>query len=136
MGRSHPIGAVGHSLGGLILFDRAVDEADKDPLHYSSLVTFGSQAPFFHAISRRSRSVVPFNGIDRVQLPSTIPRWINLWDPWDPLAFVAERTFVLGQNRPPEDRRAEYDRDSGIWTHSSYWSRPELPKAIREAFGR
>ncbi len=128
---TNAIGAIGHSLGGVILFDAAVTS---DPIHYSSLVTFGSQAPFFHAISARSSRLPAFDGTSRVRLPSTVGTWINVWEPLDVVAFAASRVFELSDGSLPEDRGIPYAVGSGLWTHSSYWERPELVTAISDAF--
>lgn len=128
----HPAHFIAHSLGGVITLDMATDP--QDPLHIGGLVTFGSQWPLFQLIDPRS-------GIDRFQgtpiaMPATIHgRWLNLWEPLDPLAFTAAHTLMLAHNAPnPDDRRAHYRIESGLWTHSSYWTSPELLAAVRDAF--
>lgn len=128
---SRPIGAIGHSLGGVILFDLAVSE---HPLYLNTLVTFGSQAPFFHAIAQRG-SLPAFDGTNTVKLPNTIGDWINLWEPLDLLAFIAARVFMLDNLKAPKDREVGHDVSSGLWTHSVYWQRDELVHAVTDAFG-
>jgi hypothetical protein len=129
-----PIGAIGHSLGGVILVDTAVG-TDR-PIHLDGLVTFGSQAPLFHAITPRSALVAPFEG-EPVELPDTIRgRWVNLWEPLDLLAFAASRVFCLAGGRAPEDRMVPYRTSSGLWTHSAYWRMAELANAVRDVFDR
>jgi hypothetical protein len=128
-----PIGAVGHSLGGVILVDAAV--ATDRPLHLDGLVTFGSQSPFFHAINPRSSLVPRFEDAGPVTLPSTLSgRWVNLWEPLDLLAFVASEVFRLADGGAPEDRIVPYQTSSGLWTHSAYWQLPELGTALRDVF--
>jgi len=129
-----PIGAVGHSLGGVILFDAAV-LAGK-PLHLDGLVTFGSQAPFFHAIDPRSPTVPAFVGAGPVRLPPTVRgQWVNLWEPLDLVAFVASRVFELADGSEPDDRMVPYDTSSGLWTHSMYWRSTHLSQALQDVFG-
>jgi hypothetical protein len=128
-----PIGAIGHSLGGVILVDAAV--ATDRPLHLDGLVTFGSQSPFFQAINPRSSLVPKFEDAGPVALPSTLSgRWVNLWEPLDLLAFVASRVFRLADGGAPEDRIVPYQTTSGLWTHSAYWQLPELRTALRDVF--
>jgi hypothetical protein len=130
--RERPIGAVAHSLGGVILFDLAV--AKEGPIHLDGFVTFGSQAPLFHVISRRSEVIDKFTG-SPVTLPETVRgKWINLWEPLDFLAFVAGRIFCLPDGSSPDDRMVAHVVGSGLWTHSAYWKLPGLSQAIRDAF--
>lgn len=130
----HPVGAIAHSLGGVILFDMAT--VKKDPLHIRNLLTFGSQAPFFHALSdKKGNALDEFKG-DPIDVPPTIQgRWINLWELLDILAFVAAKVFRLANEpREPDDRMVQHVRTSGLWTHSAYWDLPEFQGAIRDAF--
>lgn len=125
----NPAYIVGHSLGGVIALDMCTDA--ERPLHLSGFVTFGSQWPFFNLIDPRS-TVPPFEGS-----PSPLPAslhggWINLWEPLDPLAFVAANVLTLHDGSLPEDRQQPYDVASGIWTHSSYWNGNKLFEAINE----
>jgi len=124
-----PVHAIAHSLGGGILFDFAVDE---QPLYLDTFVTFGSQSSFFHAISRRSPVIEAYDGTHPVRLPATIKRWSNLWDPLDFVAFLAASMFELSDGSMPKDVEVEYDLDSGLWTHSVYWKRPELLTVLRD----
>jgi hypothetical protein len=130
--KERPIGAVAHSLGGVILFDLAV--AKKDPLYLNGFVTFGSQSPFFHAISDRSEMIDTFRG-EPVTLPDTVRgKWVNLWEPLDLLAFIARKVFRLADGSSPEDRMVPHVNESGLWTHSSYWKLHALPEAMRDVF--
>jgi hypothetical protein len=129
----NPIGAIAHSLGGVILFDMAV--SDKNPLHIKNFLTFGSQAPFFHAISDRSPRLDEFKGTPVTVPPTLTGKWINLWEPLDLLAFVAARVFRLtDEPHEPDDRMVAHVRESGLWTHSAYWDLPEFETAISDAF--
>ena len=94
----HPAMVIGHSLGGIIAFDLAVGPS---PVYWSSLVTFGSQSPVLHVLDPRSTTSLARyqpNPPRPVQLPPTIRRWTNIYEPWDPLAFFASKVFD-GQNR-------------------------------------
>ncbi len=127
----HPALVAGHSLGGVIAFDIAV--LPTSPLWTKSLVTFGSQAPFFHVCDPRE-GLAPFTLQQQVKLPRSLARWTNLWEPLDVVAFVAARVFVLNDGSNPTDIEIPHLASSGAWTHSVYWETPELVKALSEAF--
>jgi hypothetical protein len=127
---SHPISAIGHSLGGVALFDYAV--SDSNPLWIKSLVTFGSQSSFFHVIDPRSTKVNPYRGAP-VRLPPTIRGWTNLWEPMDPLAFIAAKIFVLNSGPAPSDLEVDHTFNAGLWTHSAYWTNAQVEGQIRTA---
>lgn len=126
-----PISVLGHSLGGVIAFDLAVG-ADS-PLWIDHLVTFGSQSPLLHVVDPREPVVAPFVHPTPSKLPTTIKRWTNLWEPRDPLAFIAAKVFVLASEQPPTDRAVASLASSGLWTHSSYWALPELAEVVHDA---
>lgn len=82
LGRSpdRAVCVVGHSLGGVIAVDVATAD---DPLWVRSLVTFGSQSPFFHVIDPRGGQLLPFEEGHPVRLPTSVGHWTNLWEPMD-----------------------------------------------------
>ena len=99
---------VAHSLGGVACMDLLV------PTHYLDvdlLVTVGSQAPYLYAVGALPSLE---NG---EPLPSHFPRWVNIYDPRDLLAFTGENVFP-GR---VEDRQLE----SGVpfpRAHSAYFA--------------
>jgi hypothetical protein len=123
-----PVSVIGHSLGGVIAFDLAV--AGEPRLWTNGLVTFGSQSPFFHIVDPRD-DLAPFRPGQPVTLPPTIPRWTNLWEPLDILAFIAGKVFRLTSGKAPSDQEVPHRGSFGLWTHSAYWTVPELVDAIR-----
>lgn len=125
-----PITVLGHSLGGVIAFDLATSQCA--PLFIRNLITFGSQSPFLHILDPRVPVVAPYLPGFPSALPSTIGTWTNLWEPRDPLAFIAAKLFVLASGEPPTDVAVRSLTSSGLWTHSSYWRLPELAKLIRK----
>lgn len=128
-----PASFIAHSLGGVITLDMCV--AQSDPLHVNGLVTFGSQWPFFQLVDPRLPGA-DYDGIEPMTLPGTLSgRWVNLWEPLDPLAFVAAHVLRLADGSEPDDRQAAYRLASGLWTHSAYWGLPELVTAISDVFG-
>ncbi|MEV5842192.1 hypothetical protein AB0M32_09455 [Streptomyces sp. NPDC051985] len=125
-----PVRVVAHSLGGVIAVDMATAAT---PLWTSSLVTFGSQAAFFHACDPRGGQIVPYSGSQPVVLPPSLARWTNLWEPLDMLAFVAGGVFQLHDGSIPVDISVPHAASSGVWTHSSYWDLPSVASEISTA---
>jgi hypothetical protein len=125
-----PVRVVAHSLGGVIAVDMATAAA---PLWTSSLVTFGSQAAFFHACDPRGGQILPYSGSQPVLLPPSLGRWTNLWEPLDMLAFVAAGVFQLHDGNTPVDISVPHTASTGVWTHSAYWDLPSVAAEISTA---
>ncbi|CAM5651176.1 hypothetical protein [Streptomyces purpurascens] len=125
-----PVRLVAHSLGGVIAVDMATA---REPLWTSSLLTFGSQSAYFHLCDPRGGQLSPYAGHEPVSLPNSLARWTNLWQPLDVLAFAASRVFRLADGTSPVDLALPHAATAGLWTHSVYWSLPELASAISEA---
>ncbi|WP_299760967.1 hypothetical protein [uncultured Pontibacter sp.] len=133
---SKPINAIGHSLGGLILFDSAIrSKDDSKRLFLKSLTTFGSQPAFFHIVDQRTELAVYQKG-HKVMLPETIDKWTNLWDAMDVLAFTASTVFKLHNGTSPLDIPVVDPLSSILeekgWTHSIYWKTEELKHALHQ----
>jgi hypothetical protein len=129
-GSGHPARFMCHSLGGVIALDLATTQAE--PVYLQGLVTFGSQWPLFQLCDPRA-GVTPYVG-QPVALPPTVRKWVNLWEPMDPLAFIASNIFRLCDGSQPDDRSVPHLASSGLWTHSAYWHLPELAKAAHDVF--
>jgi hypothetical protein len=131
LGRSqdHPVRVIAHSLGGVIAVDMATSA---EPLWTSSLVTCGSQSPFFHVCDPRGGQLLPFQGSQPVVLPRSLGAWTNLWEPMDMLAFIAANVFRLHDGSAPVDVPLAHLASSGLWTHSAYWH----PRVVAEAIGK
>lgn len=132
LGRSpeRPVDVLAHSLGGVIAVDMATGT---DPLWIRTLVTFGSQSPFFHVCDPRGGALAPFEGGSLVRLPRSIGGWINLWEPLDALAFIAARVFELHDGSAPDDRAVRHLASSGLWSHSAYWALESVADVIGRA---
>lgn len=124
-----PVAVLGHSLGGVIAFDLATSITES--LSVSHLITFGSQSPFLHILDPRLPVVATYVPGRPSTLPDTINAWTNLWEPRDPLAFIAAKVFVMASGTPPTDIAVGSLASSGLWTHSSYWALAELAEVIR-----
>jgi hypothetical protein len=124
------VSLIAHSLGGVVSFDAAV--SDSRPLWIKNFITFGSQSPFFHVLDRRSNTLAAYAGAP-VVLPPTIQQWTNLWEPMDPLAFVASKIFIMAGGRSPSDVEVQHTSDAGLWTHSAYWTNAKVADQIRSA---
>jgi hypothetical protein len=129
----HAVRVIGHSLGGVIAVDIAT--ADK-PLWIRSLVTFGSQSPFFHVCDPRGGQLRPYADGTLVQLPPSLDAWTNLWEPLDVLAFIAAKVFRMHDGSTPIDLPISHLASSGLWTHSAYWDLSQVAAAIKQALER
>lgn len=126
----HPVRLVAHSLGGVIAVDMATSTS---PLWTEKLLTFGSQAAFFHVCDPRGGQLKPYAGVQRVVLPTSLADWTNLWEPLDVLAFAASAVFQLHDGSSPMDIPVPHSASTGLWTHSAYWDSPEVAAAINRA---
>jgi len=135
LGRSpeQAVRVIGHSFGGVIAVDLAVDA---EPLWIRSLVTIGSQPALLHVTDPRSPSLAAFRPASGpVRLPPSLRAWTNLWEPMDPLAFLAARVFTLWDGSSPRDVGVPHRASHGVWTHSSYWVMPEFVDVLAAEFG-
>lgn len=137
-GPERPVHVMAHSLGGVIGFHAATAADTGRRLHIDGFVTFGSQSGFFHLLDPRASGLAPFEAGHPVPVPGTIRRWTNLWEPLDPLAFLAGPVFRLddgaGGSRRPDDRATAHLASSGFFTHGTYWDCDELLDSVRATF--
>jgi pimeloyl-ACP methyl ester carboxylesterase len=113
-----PLVLVGHSLGGVILFDLLASGRVQRPVH--ALVTAGSQAPFFYKCDASETLRLGDSG--RPFTP-----WLNLYDRNDMLSFLAVSSFAS----TPGIRDVEVRSGAPFpASHGAYWRLPEVYQEI------
>lgn len=106
----------GHSLGGIIALDVLGDpEYDQS---VDLLVTAGSQGPLFRAL-----------GASPTLKWSGKPAWLNIYNPRDPLSFLAGNVFPGARDEPVEDPENLPD------AHTKYFDRPVTYDLIAAQLG-
>ncbi len=128
-----PIGAIAHSLGGVMLFDLAV--SGHPALHLKHLFTCGSQIPFFHVIGCSPPEIGPYVRGCKTLLSANIGKWTNFYVPLDLWAFLAEPVFQLHDGDPPKDIEVYGgDKEDRFFRHAAehYWNHPVVIEEIRK----
>lgn len=113
-----PLVAVGHSMGGNILYD--ILSHFRPELEVDLFVTVGSQVGLFEELKLfgASRPDIPGPGGERVARPAGVGRWVNVVDRNDPLAFRVEPIFEGAE---------DYLYPSGaLWAHTAYLKQPHF----------
>ncbi|MBP2326589.1 hypothetical protein JOF56_006974 [Kibdelosporangium banguiense] len=133
----HRVHLIGHSLGATIALDMAIGamEPESPPLWTDSVITFGSPWPLFHLCDPRHPNLVAIEAEGVVRLPKTVNRWTNLWEPADPLAFLASDVFRMYDGTQPKDVEVRHSYTTGLATHSAYWQTAELMTEMSRVFG-
>lgn len=112
-----PVTVLAHSLGGIASVDLLIAEALPQ---VSTLVTVGSQAPLLYEL----------NALPNLEygaaLPDRFPRWINVVDPRDMLAYWAEPIFPGRVTDEVLDNKAPFPR-----SHSAYFTNEKLYRLLR-----
>ncbi|WP_040807234.1 alpha/beta fold hydrolase [Nocardia concava] len=116
-----PIVLLGHSLGGIMSVDLLVR---KNIPQIRSLVTVGSQAPFLYEIGALPSLEPP------ASLPDHFPRWLNIYDRRDALAYVASGIFGSRVTDVPVNNAEPFPT-----SHSAYWNNSEVWTAIESVLG-
>jgi hypothetical protein len=109
-----------HSLGGIACVDLLAME--KVP-SVKKLITVGSQAPLLHEIGAL-RGLEP----KTKSLPAGFPDWLNIYDPYDFLSYLAGPVFASPN---VVDQRVESGQPFPH-SHSAYWANPDTWNAIRK----
>ena len=113
-----PVVLVAHSLGGIasvdLLATRALPQVEL-------LVTVGSQAPFLYELN--ALPTLPFG----TELPPTVPRWVNIFDRRDLLAYTGAGIFPGRVEDREVDNRAPFPR-----SHSAYFANERFYAVLDE----
>lgn len=116
---------IGHSLGGVILYDIAT--YFKPDLNFDMFVSVGSQIALFEEMTlyRASKSDVPPNPPkDRLGKPKAFGKWLNVFDTNDVFSFRTTTVFD-----GPDDYR--FDTGYGLLqAHGGYFARPSFYKRL------
>jgi hypothetical protein len=107
-----PVTLLGHSLGGVACVDLLVERPD---LPVRTLITVGSQAPFLYELGALPSLRHPD------PLPGHFPRWVNLYDERDLLAFVGAEVFPGRVRDVRVDSRQPFPQ-----AHGAYWALGEV----------
>ncbi|CAM5515092.1 hypothetical protein [Streptomyces avidinii] len=121
-----PTVLIGHSLGGIALVDLLTLAAARGEAVPGAelLVTVGSQAPFLYELGALT-ALEP-----GAKLPYGFPRWLNVYDRHDVLAYLAGPVF------PGDPRVTDHEvrsRQPFPACHSAYWKQDSLYARIEQA---
>ncbi|MGW7458973.1 hypothetical protein [Streptomyces sp. NPDC054797] len=124
--RPGPTVLIGHSLGGIALVDLLALAAARGAAVPGAhlLVTVGSQAPFLYELGALT-ALEPGE-----KLPHGFPRWLNVYDRHDVLAYLAGPVF------PGDPRVSDHEvtsRQPFPACHSAYWKQDSLYERIEQA---
>lgn len=116
---------IGHSLGGVIMYDVLTYFAPD--VKVDTFITVGSQVALFEemALYRASNQNIPIDPKTfRLERPSSATRWLNVYDTNDVFSFRAETVF-----KGVEDYL--FDTGYGLLdAHGGYFARPSFYKRL------
>jgi hypothetical protein len=118
-----PLIAIGHSLGGVILYDLFSYFATN--LQCGLLVTVGSQVGFLQELGLlASSSVVSPSPSTRIPRPANVLRWLNVFDEVDVLAFATQPVFTGVED-------FSFSNQTGaLSAHTSYFWSPRFHRRL------
>jgi hypothetical protein len=131
-----PLIVVGHSLGGVILYDLLTDRSALASLNQrigteliiDTLVTVGSQPGLFADMGLYSNVTKGVDG--RYPCPAPVRNWLNVYDYTDMLSFACEPLFTKA-------RDFEFDSVTSVLeAHSAYFQRPSFYSRLRARLRR
>lgn len=123
-GHDDPLILLGHSLGGVILFEFLAERGAAADL----FVSVGSQISYFENLKllSGSDSTIPNTECPRARGPSCASRWINIRDPEDILAFACGDIFDAVED-------LEYDtKTNPLIAHLSYLTQQRFVRMLRQ----
>ena len=113
-----PVVLVAHSLGGIASVELL---ATRELPTVRLLVTVGSQAPFLYELD--ALPTLAFGA----ELPATVPRWVNIFDRRDLLAYTGAGIFPGRVEDREVDNRAPFPR-----THTAYFANERFYAVLDE----
>jgi hypothetical protein len=125
-----PLIVVGHSLGGVILYDMLTDTVVRDrldaavgrPFAVDALFTVGSQPGFFADLGLYATQPTPQA---QLPMPAGVAAWMNVFDFTDVFSFLCAPSF---------DGVKDFGYDTVVdllHAHSAYFQRPSFYKRMR-----
>lgn len=118
---------IGHSLGGVILYDMLSEPAAAglpDGFKTDALVTVGSQPGLFQELGLFDHRPAPAPRVAEAG-PEAARVWINVFDPIDPFGFRTTPMFSA-----PSD--CSFDSMTGLLSaHTTYFKRPQFYARLR-----
>jgi pimeloyl-ACP methyl ester carboxylesterase len=109
-----PVVLLGHSLGGII----CVDLLCRGQVgNVNALITVGSQAPMLHELGALPALA------EGAALPEHFPRWLNVYDERDMLAYLAGPVFDGATDFEVASEQPFPAAHSSYWTQPSFWPR-------------
>ncbi len=125
--QADPLIVVGHSLGGVILYDlfSGFLPTRRPDLVIDVLVTVGSQVGLFEEIKqfRLRNDSVPGPGAARMPRPANVRRWVNIFDELDVLSFSAGKIFADVEDYDFSSETATLSAHSAYFLRSSFYHR-------------
>ncbi|MBO9579676.1 MAG: hypothetical protein J7498_02150 [Sphingobium sp.] len=128
--KAEPLIVVGHSLGGVILYDLLTDPAGAGlppGFGIDILLTVGSQPGFFEELKLFAASdpAIPSSGRPLALKPAAVAHWWNVYDPVDVLSFRCQGIFEGVEDFMFSSMTGVID------AHTSYFMRPRFFERLR-----
>jgi hypothetical protein len=117
-GADAPVVLVGHSLGGVACIELL---ATRTLPSVELVITVGSQAPFLYELN--ALPTLPFG----TALPPSVPRWVNIFDRRDLLAYVGAGVFPGRIEDREVDNGTPFPR-----SHSAYFANARFYAVLDE----
>ena len=118
--KNEPLVIIGHSLGGVILYDMLSSPASVNlpsDLKVAALLTVGSQPGLFQSLNLFDVKHTPNT---KNPAPECVQAWLNIFDPIDPFGFCAVPMFEKVED-------FVFDSVTGVISaHTTYFKRPQF----------
>lgn len=120
---------MGHSLGGVILYDllSSPQSVGLPPgFKVDAFITVGSQPGLFEELTLFDHVAAERGKPHHVAGPANVGLWLNIFDPIDLFGFKASPVFA-------QARDFEFDSGTGLASaHTTYFSRPQFHAKLRQ----